>query len=490
MLTLLKNTTIGGVPVNTNYLSHSSNYTAKLTNRTLEYIVLHYTGNVSDLAINNCKYFQIKGRKASAHFFVDEKNIYQSVSIKHIAWHCGTDKGYKTSCRNDNSIGVEMCCSGNYKVSAATQNLTIKTLAYLFKQLGWTKKDVDKRLLRHYDVGKNNKKCPAQFVDNPNEWTSFKNALKKELGAVNLQQYGCALNMIDHLQIIPVADKKKGETVSTAAKTYKWSGRYPDAISNAELFEKKNGELIAASGSVVQKVNELLADVNGIGIKNGTTPLYTYKNQAKADDWLGGYPTLIANGKIAFTSVPSGLGGERGRTAIAFNNTHFAFFWVKEEDGCDLFAFADAILEKGFTYAINLDGGGSTSFITPGVAYEQNRKVRNKFGLWVKNGTGNKLAKNSTTSTTNVFTGPSNPAASSGGMLQDASKAKGVKLTVIAKNGLNLRASAPSGTVKSVIPYGEKINWYGYYTICNSVKWYYVQRDNGTTGYVSSEFVK
>ena len=112
---------------------------------------------------------------------MDEQNIYQSVSLKNIAWHCGTDKGYKTACTNDNSIGIEMCCSGNFLVSEKTQNLSVKLVAYIFKQQGWKISEIDKRVLRHYDVGKNNKKCPAQFVANSLQWTVFKQKIKKEL---------------------------------------------------------------------------------------------------------------------------------------------------------------------------------------------------------------------------------------------------------------------------------------------------------------------
>ena len=273
-----------------------------------------------------------------------------------------------------------------------------------------------------------------------------------------------------------------GETVSTAAKTFKWNGRYADAISNAELFDKYYKP---SSGVVANGVIQLLTETFGLGIKDGKKAEISYKNQMKAQDWLGAYPMLVHGGKVAFDKVPTGLGGYRGRTAFAYNATHFAFFWVKEEDGCELDAFALAIIEKGFTEAINVDGGGSTSFATPGVVYEQNRKVRGKFGMWIKGGTGNKLAKNSPTQQTTT-----KPAAAASTMLQDKTKAKGVKLAVSTTKGLNLRASAPSGGVKKVIPYKEQVNWYGYYVVINGTTWYYIQTKDGTTGYASSEFLK
>ena len=188
---------------------------------------------------------------------------------------------------------------------------------------------------------------------------------------------------------------------------------------------------------------------------------------------------LLRDGEIAFSKVPSGLSGKRARTALAINDTTFSFFWVKESDGCSLKEFAQAIKEKGFHTAINLDGGGSTAFVTPGASYEQGRKVRGKVALWVKNGTGNKLAQNTALKNQKVSQ-----------MLQDKSKASGKKLTITANGGLKLRKSAPNGDTIEVLPKKSTVMWYGYYTTINNVIWYYVKAPSGNVGYVSSQYVK
>lgn len=54
----------------------------------IKYIVIHYTANNGDTALANTNYFK-SYRGASAHYFVDENNIYQSIEDKNIAWHCG-----------------------------------------------------------------------------------------------------------------------------------------------------------------------------------------------------------------------------------------------------------------------------------------------------------------------------------------------------------------------------------------------------------------
>lgn len=140
--------------------------------REIKYIVVHYTNNNGDSAYNNTQYFKSVNRGASAHYFVDECEVFQCVEDKDIAWHCGTNgKYYHTDCRNANSIGVEMCNSVS-KNEAVEQN-TAELLRYLIKKY---KLNSD-RILRHYDVTR--KQCPLTMIDE-NEWKRFKDSLKED----------------------------------------------------------------------------------------------------------------------------------------------------------------------------------------------------------------------------------------------------------------------------------------------------------------------
>ena len=80
-----------GMPVNTSLPCHPGNFNS-YGSRKVSYIVMHYTGNSADLAKSNANYFTQPGRGASAHFFVDENSIWQSVRLHNMAWHCGTDE--------------------------------------------------------------------------------------------------------------------------------------------------------------------------------------------------------------------------------------------------------------------------------------------------------------------------------------------------------------------------------------------------------------
>lgn len=165
---------INGISVNTSMKCKASNYNNN-SSRNVSYVIIHYTGNSKDVAKSNATYFKNGSRGASAHFFVDDSEIYQSVELRDTAWHCGCTQGYKTACRNSNSIGIEMCCTaGNYMVSEKTKKNAAYLCAEVCKFIGIKYNQVDKYVLRHYDVVKSNKRCPAQFVDNAKEWKEFK----------------------------------------------------------------------------------------------------------------------------------------------------------------------------------------------------------------------------------------------------------------------------------------------------------------------------
>ncbi|MDE7434604.1 MAG: N-acetylmuramoyl-L-alanine amidase [Lachnospiraceae bacterium] len=156
-----------------------SNY-QKNAGRSVSYVVMHYTGNAKDTAQANANYFHGAGRKASAHFFVDENSIYQSVALHDAAWHCGAKQYKHPDCRNGNSIGIEMCTSGNARIADTTKEHAAHLCVCICRRLGITRDQVDTYVLRHYDV--TGKLCPAQMVSEPHEWTAFKERVKAIMG--------------------------------------------------------------------------------------------------------------------------------------------------------------------------------------------------------------------------------------------------------------------------------------------------------------------
>ena len=132
-----------------------------------KYIVIHYTGNAKDTAYNNAKYFNGGNRNASAHYFVDDTSIFQVVEDYNGAWHVGNTK---TEVNNKNSIGIEMCCSGNYQVSSKTEENTIELVKYLMKKYNIPVENVR----THAEVTKYGKTCPNWNANSWSRWKSFK----------------------------------------------------------------------------------------------------------------------------------------------------------------------------------------------------------------------------------------------------------------------------------------------------------------------------
>lgn len=144
-----------------------------MNNKQNKYIVIHYVGAVSS-AKANADYFYSVNRQASAHYFVDENEIWQVVKEGDSSWHCGTNGKYYNNCRNSNSIGIEMCCYNNNGKLDISEKVIQKTIE-LTKELMNKYNIPVENVIRHYDV--THKICPAPFVNSPNRWNEFKNNL-------------------------------------------------------------------------------------------------------------------------------------------------------------------------------------------------------------------------------------------------------------------------------------------------------------------------
>lgn len=150
------------------------------------YLVIHFTANDGDSAKNNADYFAREAPGASAHFFVDEREIWQSVQEKDIAWHCGTRGMYfHPYCRNANSLGVELCSrkrGEKYYFTPETVKNAQQFVRSLMKSYGIPTENV----VRHYDV--THKNCPAPFVEDAGAWQRFKAGLMEQAKEDNMTE--------------------------------------------------------------------------------------------------------------------------------------------------------------------------------------------------------------------------------------------------------------------------------------------------------------
>ena len=81
----------------------------------VRYLVIHYTANDGDTARGNAAYFaRENGGHTSAHYFVDEKEVWQSVKEGDTAHHCGA-KSYRHPIAATITASVLNCAAGKGK---------------------------------------------------------------------------------------------------------------------------------------------------------------------------------------------------------------------------------------------------------------------------------------------------------------------------------------------------------------------------------------
>ncbi len=144
-----------------------------------KYIVVHDTGNPNKGADAEAhyKYFNGGNRNASAHYFVDDHSIIQTVEDSDASWHCGDGKG-KYGITNYNSIGIEICINSDGDYDKAVQS-TIELVELLMKRHNIS---LDK-VVRHYDASRKN--CPGTMSSNNwAKWYWFKKQLKDNANEV------------------------------------------------------------------------------------------------------------------------------------------------------------------------------------------------------------------------------------------------------------------------------------------------------------------
>jgi len=159
----------------TNYAA-KGNYGGMRNVSDIRFIAIHYTANDGDTDEGNGNYFKSKIVKASAHYFVDDDSVTQSVPDEYIAWSVGGKKysdcpstgggtmyGVAT---NANTINVEICDTVKDGTVYPTEK-TIQNTLYLVKSLMQRYGIPASRVIRHFDV--TGKKCPAYWVDE-NRW--------------------------------------------------------------------------------------------------------------------------------------------------------------------------------------------------------------------------------------------------------------------------------------------------------------------------------
>lgn len=183
------------VNIKTN-LANKSNYGGKRATSKIKYIVIHYTGNDGDTDESNGRFFKNNIVKASAHYFVDDDSITQSVPDTYVAWSVGGSRysnykktggaTYYKKCTNNNSISIELCDdvkNGKVYPSAKTIQNAIDLVEMLMKKYNIPKANV----IRHFDV--TGKACPSYWCGTKAKNEKWETAFWNEINKATFKPY-------------------------------------------------------------------------------------------------------------------------------------------------------------------------------------------------------------------------------------------------------------------------------------------------------------
>ncbi len=169
-------------------IANAANYGTKRDLSSIKFIVIHYTANDGDTDENNGKYFANNVVKSSAHYFVDDDSVTQSVPDDYVAWSVGGSRysNYKTTggakyynkATNSNTLNIEICDDVK-NGSVYPSKKTIENAIELTKKKMKEYNVPASKVLRHFDV--TGKACPAYWCGSTaknNKWkTEFWNKL-------------------------------------------------------------------------------------------------------------------------------------------------------------------------------------------------------------------------------------------------------------------------------------------------------------------------
>jgi len=233
-----------------------------------------------------------------------------------------------------------------------------------------------------------------------------------------------------------VHGKQPTESITSA---YKRTGC--DIIINANFYSMSDGATI---GEVVDE-GKVLASYGmspyGYGFVNKKVPVFSYKNNANAIDFVGGYPCLLKDGKLNIDTKEYGFNAtstnKRGRTACGSNDDLFVIRVIPDTSAYprrSIRQLADEMKSYGCKDAVNYDGGGSSQYISPWGRYVSGRPVDGFICVWLKKATPDKPTSKPQTSSPTSASNVATHIVKNGETLSGIARKYGTTYTKIAKD--------------------------------------------------------
>lgn len=178
------------------------------------------------------------------------------------------------------------------------------------------------------------------------------------------------------------------QPVESIRNAYKRTGC--DVIINANFFDMKTGATqghVTDEGKVISKTGNPF----GYAFVDKKWAEFSYNNNVNAPDFVSGTPVLLRNGQDDNNSKDPSLSitskVKRGRTAIGNNSNQLIIRCIPDNwryPRKTTKELAKEMRALGCINAINLDGGGSTQYITPWSEYVSGRPVDGFIAIWLK----------------------------------------------------------------------------------------------------------
>lgn len=246
--------------------------------RTL-FIVAHDTGNSGSTANGNVSYYHnsVNSQYASAHLFVDDKEIVECIPLDEKAWHVLYDRQEDNRLfgddANDAAIGVELCFGGgidNKKAYANYVEVIVKLLV--------TYQLLPKHVIGHMHLDPGRKTDPANSFDTFGQtWGGFMKDIEKAYVAVTAPPKPKSI-------VKKVVSKVVGKIVKPKQKTYvevTYPGRLivrdkPDFTLPA-VTHAKRGEVFTVVKKVKSKQGTMMYELaSGLYITASTEFVKTF----------------------------------------------------------------------------------------------------------------------------------------------------------------------------------------------------------------------
>lgn len=152
------------------------------------FVVAHDTGNAGSTAAGNVNYYKnsANDQYASAHYFVDDKEIIKCIPrterAYHVIYDVTTDNVKYGDDANDAAVGVELCYGGKIDMKKAYDKY-VWLIAYLLK----TGKLSADKVAGHFELDPARKVDPVKngLAAAGKSWAQFKSDVKAEYDKLN-----------------------------------------------------------------------------------------------------------------------------------------------------------------------------------------------------------------------------------------------------------------------------------------------------------------